>query len=221
VKIDLLIAYLSIGSVLIPLTIAVIHWKKMAAELKPLCWILLVSLTCDMLSFLLIELKLNTLLVVNIYLFAQFSFLIWLFKIQLKRKYVLNFTYLFFVIFFIVNICFFQGPWVFNSFSNVVACLILICLTLYYFSRLLNDLPTFYIYQLPMLWISFAVLLYYAGNFFLFLISNYLVLKAEESHRMLWILHNLLNIIKNILFAVALWQSYRKVKSYTLSSSAP
>lgn len=220
-KMDLLIAYISIGSVLIPLAIASGQIKKLALELKPLFWILLVSLACDLLSFLLIKLKVSTLLVVNLYLFGQFSFLMWIFRIQLKEKLILSYIYLLFSLFFAVNFIFFQGPWVFNSVSNVVACLIFMCITLNYFYRLLNDLPTLHIHRLPMLWISFAVLVYYGGNFFLFLVSNYLFPLAEESHRMLWILHNLLNIIKNFLFAIALWQSYRNMRSSTLSSSAP
>lgn len=211
------------GSVFIPLCLALAHKKRIPDELIPIYWILIVSLTCDVISISLLKyaISINTLLIGNIYLFAQFSLLVWIFVKQLQSKKVINIVYIFFIFFYVINISFFQGPWIFNSISNVLASLILIALCLYYFYRLLYDMPTVHIHSLPMLWISFAVLTYYAGNFFLFLVSNYLVEGARESHRIIWILHNLLNITKNILFAIALWQSYRKVRSFSLSSSAP
>ncbi len=218
---EFLIAYSSIGSVFIPLTIALVHWKTIENDLKPLRLILILSLASDLLSILLIQYSLNTYLIINIYLIAQFSLLVWVFREQLPYQRITDIILLIFILFCIINISIFQGPWVFNSVSNVVASLILIGFCIFYLYRLLNDLPIVHIHHLPMLWITFAVLTYYAGNFFLFLVKNYLTYGDSGSHKLMWILHNLLNISKNILFAIALWQSYRKVRSSTLSSSAP
>lgn len=220
-KQEYLIAYMSMASVLLPLSVALAHRKMLPAELKPLLLILVIAMLCDGLAFFLVKYAINTHWIGNIYLISQFFLLVWMFREQLNRKKWVNLILIFFVVFFLVNIIFFQGPLTFNSVSNVMACLILMPLCMYYFYRLLNDLPTTDIHSLPMLWISFAVLIYYAGNFFLFLVSNYFIKGEEQSHRMLWNLHNLLNITKNILFAVALWQSYRKVRSSLLSSQAP
>lgn len=216
---ELIVAHFSSGSVLIPLSLVLT--KRLQAELRPLSWILLISLCSDLTSLILMQHSIHTHFIGNVYLLAQFSFIAWIFREQFKQKKTTDIILILFLFFFIINISFFQGPGVFNSVSNVIASLIMIVFCLHYFYRLLNDLPIVHIQSLPMLWISFAVLTYYAGNFFLFLVSNYLVEGAAETHRMLWILHNLLNITKNILFAIALWQSYRKVKSFTLSSSAP
>jgi hypothetical protein len=222
---EFLIAYSSLGSVFFPLTIALVKWKRIWDDFRPLCLILLLSLTTDLISLLFIRYSTNTqpntYLIGNIYLIAQFSLLVWVFKKELPRPRVSDTILLLFILFCLVNISVFQGPWVFNSVSNVVASLILIGFCLFYFYRLLNDLPIVHIEHLPMLWISLAVLIYYGGNFFLFLANNYLTYDESGSHKLMWILHNLLNITKNILFAIALWQSYRKVKSSTLSSSAP
>jgi hypothetical protein len=217
------IAYGSSGSVLIPMVIALMQWKRMWYDLKPLCLLLIISLASDLLSFTLIKYsaQVNTYLIVNIYLIAQFSLLLLVFRRELTNPRIADVVLLLFVLFCMINISVFQGPWVFNSVSNVVACLLLIGFSLFYLYRLLNDLPIVHIQNLPMLWISFAVLTYYGGNFFLFLVNNYLTHDASGPHKLMWILHNLLNITKNILFAVALWQSYRRVKSSTLSSSAP
>lgn len=220
-KPELIIAHFSSGSVVIPLTLVILHGRKMSRELKPLFWILLISLLSDALALILMQYSIHTHFIGNFYLIAQFSLLVLIFRKQLQNSQVIDFVLILFMVFFVVNISFFQGPWVFNSVSNVVACLILIAFCIFYLYRLLNELPIVHIQQLPMLWISFAVLTYYGGNFFLFLAKNYLTYGEAGSHKVMWILHNLLNIIKNSLFAVALWQSYRKVKSFSLSSSAP
>jgi len=219
-QLEFFIAHSSFGSVFIPLSIALVHWKKAWDDLKPLCLILILSLASDLLSLLFIQYSFNTYLIGNIYLSVQFSIILWIFRKQLPYPHVTDIILLLFILFSSINILFFQGPWIFNSVSNVVASLILIAFSLFYFYRLLNDLPIVHIQHLPMLWITFAVLTYYAGNFFLFLVNNYLIYSESGPHKLMWILHNLLNITKNILFAIALWQSYRKVRSSTLSSSA-
>lgn len=222
---EFLIAYSSFGSVFIPLTIALIQWKKMWDDFKPLCIILILSLATDLISILFIQYSnnpnTNTYLIGNIYLIAQFSLLVLVFRKQLPNQRIIDVILVLFIFFCIINILLFQGPWIFNSVSNVVASLILMSFCMFYFYRLLHDLPIVHVQQLPMLWISFAVLTYYAGNFFIFLVKNYLTYGESGSHKLMWILHNLLNITKNILFAIALWQSYRSVKSSILSSSAP
>lgn len=218
---EFLIAYSSFGSVFIPLALAIIQWKRVWDDFRPLCLILILSLSTDLSSILLIRFSINpnTYLIGNIYLVAQFSLLALLFRKQLPNPRIVDIILFLFIVFCIIDFLFFQGPWVFNSVSSVVTSFVLISFCLFYFYKLLNDLPIVHIHELPMLWISFAVLIYYGGNFFLFLVNNHLT--HDGPHKLMWILHNLLNISKNILFAFALWQSYRKVKSSTLSSSAP
>lgn len=222
-QLGFLIAYCSFGSVIIPLSIALLHLKRMSIELKSLFLILMFSLISDLISILLAKYSpiVNTYIIINIYLVVQFSLLAYIFRSQFDRKKVVDVLVVILLLFFLLNMSFFQGPLTFNSVSNVVASLVIIGFCLIYLYQLLNDLPIIYIHQLPMLWISFAVLTYYGGNFFLFLIKNYLTYGDTGSHKLMWILHNLLNIIKNILFAVALWQSYRQARQFTLSSSAP
>ena len=220
-NITLYIAYSSFGSVLIPLTIAILQWNKLNKELKILTWILIVSLIIDSLSLVLLKFSINTLPMGNAYLLAQFTLLFWIFTMQFRTKKVFIIIYFGFVFFYIINLSFIQSFLIFNSNSNVVASLILMLLSLLYFYKLLNELPSIHIHQLPMLWISFGVLVYYSGTLFTFLASNYFFQLTDEESVMVWILHNLLNITKNFLFAIGLWQSYRKVRSSILSSSVP
>lgn len=219
-RFEYLVSYMSMGSAIIPVSIAVME-RKITKEFAPLVMALTISLICDTLAYFLASHSNNTHWVGNIYLILQFSLLVWMFRNHSRNKKMNDIILISFIFFFLINLTFFQGPWIFNSLSNVIASLILISFCLYYFYRLLNDLPTIHIQHLPMLWISFGVLTYYGGNFFLFLVKNYLTYGEAGSHKTMWILHNLLNILKNILFAIGLWKGYRKVRSSTLSSSVP
>ncbi|PZR33704.1 MAG: hypothetical protein DI538_17670 [Azospira oryzae] len=164
----------------------------------------------DVVSLVFFQLGMNSYLIVNLFLLFQFFLCFLLLLGQPRaittgyRAIAIGYTLLFFI-----NLFFVQGMWKFNSYSNSLACLILMGLALRYLYSLLRDLPELFIHQLPYFWIAAAVLTYYAGNLLLFLTNNYLTLGLEGSHQIMWVLHNLLNISKNMLFAIALWMNYR------------
>lgn len=56
----------------------------------------------------------------------------------------------------------------------------------------------------PMFWISTAALLYFLGNMFIFLSSNYVLNQSRELSRRVWAIHSLLYIFTNLLYTVAL-----------------
>jgi hypothetical protein len=218
---EFIIAYTSFFSISVPLIVTFIGWKLNWSQFRPLCLLLIFSALADSLSIWLLRQSSNTYIILNIFLITQFSLLVWLFRRQFDERKFIDFVHGLFIIFAFVNLTMFQGLWVLNSVTNVASCLILIIVCLFYFYKLLVELPTIHIQELPMFWISFGVLIYYAGNFFLFLVNNYLNHDQNGPHRYMWILHNLLNVTKNMLFAIALWQSYRRSKSPISSSSAP
>jgi len=88
----------------------------------------------------------------------------------------------------------------FTSISALIVCML-------YFYRTLQDLPTMEIHKDPTIWIVIAALVYYSGTIFLFIVSNYFLKFDVSMHAVLWAFHNVLNIVKNILFATALWRS--------------
>jgi hypothetical protein len=194
--------------------------KKMNKPLRLLLTVLILSFAADSISLALSESSVNNYLILNLYLISQFFVLAWILRSQANSRILMDSIIWISIIFCFINFTLFQGPWKFNSVSNVLASLILISFCLNYFFRLINDLPIVHIQQLPMFWISMGILTYYAGNFFLFLVKNYLLYGEDGSHRLMWVLHNLLNITKNILFAIGLWQSYRKARSSISSSLA-
>jgi hypothetical protein len=207
--IEIVMAHLSSSSVLIPLALYFLNRAKISPDLKPLAIILSISLLCDVLSLILRNYSVNTYPLGNFYLFAQFSILYFLFFRQLNKPHILKWIFILFIAVsaFIIS---FENPFILQTVSTTVGSIILMSLSLYYLYTLLVQLPAIYIHRLPFMWISFAVLAYYAGNLFLFLLSNYL---GSDSVRMIWMLHNFLNVSKNILFAIAIWQASLNTKS--------
>jgi hypothetical protein len=209
---SLFIAYFSAGSVLIPLAWLLFTRQYRDAIGRLLFYLLTTSLVSDLIGAVLFNLSLNSYIIVNFFLLVQFLICFSLLTSVEKASLYTRVIPIGFSLLFLINYFFVQKPTVFNSYSNSMACLILMYFSLRYFYTLLRDLPTENVMHLPLFWIAIGVLTYYSGNLLLFIVNNYLTLGINGSHSTMWILHNLLNISKNIFFTIAIWQNYPNQK---------
>lgn len=154
----------------------------------------------------------------NSYRLLEFLFLLRIYFFAFGERYTRSFIVVGIVYsaFFFVDLIFFQAGQL-TSFSITLTAATFIVFSIFHFFKLMRDLPSTHIHQLPMFWIDTAVLVYFAGAFFIFLLRNYLIEVMNDDQIVYWSLHNILNIIKNILFAVGLWQATKSpvVKSET------
>lgn len=209
---SLLIGYASILSVLVPLGFAIVQWNKIPSDISTLRWLLIVGLVSDVLGSILGSFAINNLWVGDVFMFIQFTILLYIFSRQFQRKLPFVVVYLIIVLFYSFAYPFGNQAMVTLVRSNAVDGLLLVIISIAFFYKLLNELKVTNIQRLPILWISFATLFYYSGNFFVFLASGYLE-QDPDTFILFWMLHNVLNVIKNILFAIGLWQSYRTMRS--------
>lgn len=200
------ISFVSWFSSLLPLA-GYLRSKQPSRQIKMIAILAIASFMADLASYYFGSQRINTYPIANSFLLFQSIVLLLLYRDALKLPQspwmVGTFIY---VLFFIWNTFWIQGPFVINSNSAGFGSLIFIILSLLYFRMLLKQLPETYIHRIPMVWINIAVLIYCGGNLFLFLLYNYFISGV-------WILHNILNITKNVLFFVAIWQSQRKINS--------
>ncbi len=209
----LIFAYISVSSVLIPIFNGLRHFKKLSRDLSYILIICVCSLLADGISVICLNYKIqfNNWVIANIFLYIQQIFLLNILLIYLHLKtrlYLLVFlSILFFINFFLV-----QNPWIFNSYFNYLGAILQIILCMTFLYRLLRDLPAVDISRYYPLWIAFASLTYYGGTLFLFLFNNYLLSINLVTHKSTWVLHNSLNILKNLLFAFSIWLHYRNMK---------
>ncbi|WKZ58657.1 MAG: hypothetical protein QY309_12350 [Cyclobacteriaceae bacterium] len=205
----LIIAYVSVLSPLIPLIVAFIRPTNLKVEQWFLVSLLCLSLLSDGLLWFFLDSGINNWPIVNIYLIVQIILLYRIFRSDKKSTLTKIFISTF-LTFAVINFVFLQTPEVFNSRTSNIGALFIIAMALSYLYHLFKEMPINNILDMPMLWVAFAVLFYFAGTLFLFLLNNYLIVNQPENHQLGWVLHNILNIIKNLFFAVALWKYYKR-----------
>jgi hypothetical protein len=184
--------------------------RRQPLYLKLLFVVTGVSFACDVLS----RFILDNNYVGNTYRLAEFILLLYIFYLAFNQRrwskmfILIGLSYVFF---FLLNLLFIQQEKM-NSYTNILSALIFITVSIVFFYRLIQDLPTEKIHRLPMFWIAIAVLVYFAGNLFLFALTHYLVNTFNNRLALYWGFHNFLLIVKNMLFATALWQNLRTPK---------
>jgi hypothetical protein len=115
--------------------------------------------------------------------------------------------------FIVLSICLYVVYWIYNFYNSkfsdfdfiplVVECLFFTLLIVYYFYDLIQHNFTIPLYQLPSFWISVAFLLYFSGNFFLFLYSKSMM-NEPGWHNQYTIIYSSITILKNILLCVGI-----------------
>lgn len=210
----LVLAYISSLSAVLPFVYSLFKWKMLNTETRRIAFILLASVITDAASLALMKYTANNWWLGNSFLLFQLIILYLILSKNLEHK-IFKILFLVFCAFALLNFSWLQSPFIFNSYSIYVGSVLIILVALYHLHTILRDLPVENIHRLSSLWIAFAALLYYGGNLFLFLFNNYLLEEQVLNHRNFWILHNILNISKNILFTIALWQHCKGTELHT------
>jgi hypothetical protein len=64
------------------------------------------------------------------------------------------------------------------------------------------------------IWFSAAIVVYFGMTFFLYILSEYILTKLDRNDAMtIWCFHNAHNILKNIMFAIGMYYTGRKMSS--------
>lgn len=201
----LIISIVAWLSVLFPL------WLSLKSRKKPIIrfifWLTLLSFLFDLASYALGMQRVNTYPIGNAFLLVQtLLFLAMYSDAEMASPTILRTVAVTYLLLFLADFFFIQGPFIINSYSIVVGSIGFVVLSLLYFRKLLNDLPSTHVHRISMVWVNIAVLIYYGGNLFLFGLYNFFISEV-------WIVHNILGFAKNIFLFIAIWQSQRKINS--------
>lgn len=162
---------------------------------------LMLSLT----AFKILKSQLYNLLFLRLFLIFEFILLCILYNEiinNIKIKKITPYAIFFFVAFCIYN--FLKSPLtVFDFFPLVIECLFFTMVILYYFYETMRYNYAIPLYQLPSFWISVAFLIYFSGNFFLFLYS--VNSGKDPTFRYQYtLIYSTITMLKNILLCTAL-----------------
>jgi hypothetical protein len=119
-----------------------------------------------------------------------------------------------FQIFYFANSSFFK----IDTIPIGIETILLFIYILFFFYQYFKEIDNRYIYNEPCFWIAVGILLYLGGSFFFNILANHL--SIEEMHKYYYIT-NIAEIVKNLLFAIAMIIYARQPKETTPEKSIP
>ena len=119
------------------------------------------------------------------------------------KKYIII-TFIFYLIFSILNLFFFQPINTFPSYSFALSSFLILFWELLHFKKILNDLPVTKISDTKDFWIGVSILFYFGSSFFIFISYNYLSGVSPKNVGILWRIHNVFFAINCLILFKAL-----------------
>ncbi|HET9057501.1 MAG TPA: hypothetical protein VFN30_11715 [Chitinophagaceae bacterium] len=200
-----ILIYVSIFSVFLPITFLFRKSKMPENSLtKALGLLLIISPITDLINYTLGKIEMPSLIVANLCFILQFLLLNYIFTLLLSNKKIVYTGALLFVIFTLYNFLRIQNFTEYQDWPYVTGSIMLLTYSLLYMWQLIIAPPAQNIWQFSPFWINTAVLWYFS----LFLMINYVFKNfSTEIAMVVWVFHNINNIVKNILLAVGIYYS--------------
>ena len=165
----------------------------------------------------------------NIYTVLEFLLISWMYWEFLKKenKAFIKISVIVFLFVFIVDTLFIRGLFEAQNITLSASSVILIFFA-YRFFRFLRTLPTIITKRITagrdvhfktLFFINIAVFFYFVLNLWLFTLSPVVLeIFNEEAPVNVWVFHNVMNIIKNVFFAVGLYWAGKKELVWGISN---
>jgi len=207
-----IIRNISTFSVLLPLCVffLALYKKNQPYTVKVTGVLLLVAALSDFLSaFLYAQFKINPNPIISIYVLLQFLTLSLIYEDSYTHrwtKWMTRIVNILFTFFAILNFFLVQGIFGFNSYSFALSAVIFIIYAILFSCQLLVELPDKHLERTFMFWVNSAVFFYFGTNLYLFATVDQLISRQDTSQFLLsWAMHNVSNVLKNIMFSVAMF----------------
>jgi hypothetical protein len=191
---------------LLPILVFLFFIKQKVKLEKPL-WVILFYSTCSFINNVKVAINYlngkNSLLYLYIFTIVEYSlFALFIYTILQKAylKRALLICSILFTSFCLFNI-FFQPKYEFDSLQTSIESLILIIFCILFLFEEVNKPQVTFIYASYKFWIILGILVYLAITFFLYSFAASMPLETSQRY---WFISNYGNILKNILFAIAL-----------------
>jgi hypothetical protein len=154
----LYLAHASSLSALVPAICGLVLFGSLSGRVVWIPWVAIASILSDGLSLMLLSGGVNTWPVVNLFFVIQFSLLYLILGYRIIGRWC-DALFVACILFSASNYLLIQTPHVLNSFTTYVVAVLMIFVSGWYLYRLMVDLPVERVSDLPMFWISFAVLI--------------------------------------------------------------
>ena len=194
----------------IPFVLALIRKKYLTKDLKIIWLFLTIGLITDLASEILtFYFKLSNLEIYNIYIILEtllISFFYYLILPNKISRFLIFSIILFFLIYSIYNVSFNPA----KSLDGIILTIestSIILFSVITFNEFLKNSIYSNILASPIFWINSGFLIFFSGNLFLHIFSNFLQVYELNAFFELWVFHSVFNIILYILISIGFWKS--------------
>jgi hypothetical protein len=200
----------------LPISISFYHFHIRSKEMKVLCLLLYLILFFEIINKILIYLvSRSNLFVFHIYTFIEFYLYCFIFRKHivppLSKSFFRGLLYTFGAV-ALLNMLFVQGFAQFNSYTRMLESLIFISFSVLLLFELFRQEESIPFHSKPLSWFACGILLYFSGNLFVFIFSNFIMERYSlQLNHEVWAFNALMNGLTYLLFAVALWKDSRKL----------
>ncbi|MFI5203524.1 MAG: hypothetical protein ACHQF2_03420 [Flavobacteriales bacterium] len=208
-----ILGYISAIATCIPAVVTLFRGKKFLQQLLPVLIYAWLAALFEIAGFILSELSINNLVLIHIFTIIEFASLTYLYFFLFTNRYIQIGIPVLSVAFALFAICYlviYEAAYEMNPIPRSIEAIVLIVFSIGFFVKLLRDLQVDNLLRNTVFWINTGILIYFAGNFFLFIFSNYVLSQPMEHFYEFWAMHSCLNIIFNGFLAYGLWQSSRR-----------
>lgn len=196
------------ASVLIPISIALIKYKRADRVLLLIFYYLLLDGAVNLIAVVLSDYQINNLPLLHIYTILEFLllsfFYIKILKDPLARN-IIKFLMLIFPVLCVINFLFFQSIFRFNTYTRPLEVLLIMAYCLTYFAQAneANDIKAWS--SNSIIWINIGILLYFSGALFVYSFSNLTTAYTSPKYKLvnlfIWDIHAGLLLCMYLLFS--------------------
>jgi hypothetical protein len=212
-----LLNHISSFSVLIPLLTSVYKYKRLNGELKVLAWLFMIAAIIEFALNISAIYGIHNIWISNTFMIAEGFVLFFVIGRWFDSEKAFKITMVLFTLYaiywgystFIIGSIF-----TFNTTERTVKGIMLIFLSGFLLTRLATH-EEIIVSRDYRFWIAFAILFYFSLTLIIFGTANLLFEDHLSVIYYTWIIHSIINIISNLLFAYGFVCYYRKMNSYS------
>jgi len=195
--------------VLVAAVMALVRYRGAGRPVRLLCWLIFFALLIESISRIFWFFKVSNLFLWPIYITVEFALLTRMYSLVLDQKWLTVLRGWMLGAFTVIVLVrelgqHGQSVWIDNA-GRSIESVVVIFLALAYFYKVFQELKVQNLLLEPFFWVSAGLLLFFSGNFLIFIFMNFILLYSKNLNDQIWVIHALMNYMLYITYAIALW----------------
>ena len=183
-----------------------IRFKKLEPPLHILFWLIIVAVVTEVVSRVLWVQKISNLFLWPMYISAEFALIAWLYRYELKKMFLAKIIPVLAISFTAFTcITWLMGKSaIFQPLQRFIESIFVLSFVLMFFYQTIKDMAIVHLERMPMFWVSAGLFIYFTGDIFIFIFSNYILSYSKQFNMQTWAIHAVFNTVLYIFYTLAL-----------------